>query len=70
MTLPHNEDVSWIHNEDDQMELGTSGWSPFGEGKYKNIYTGNVIDEMGNEYDSNGNLIFENRNPYGDGIES
>lgn len=50
------------------MELGTSGWAPFGEGKYKNIYTGNVLDEMGNEYDPNGNLIFENVDPYGDGI--
>lgn len=61
--------MSWPYNEDDQMELGVSGWAPLGEGKYKNIYTGNIIDEFGNEYDSNGNLIFENKNPYGDGIE-
>jgi hypothetical protein len=51
------------------MELGTSGWAPLGEGRYKNIYTGNTLDEMGNEYDTNGNLIFENKDPYGDGIE-
>jgi hypothetical protein len=50
------------------MEIGVSGWAPFGEGKYRNIYTGNVLDEFGNEYDSNGNLIFENVDPYGDGI--
>ena len=61
--------MSWPYNEDDQMELGTSGWAPLGEGRYKNIYTGNTLDEMGNEYDTNGNLIFENKDPYGDGIE-
>lgn len=58
--------MSWPYNEYDEMELGTSGWSPLGEGKYKNIHTGNVIDEFGNEYDPDGNLIFENTNPYGD----
>ena len=68
MSEPHNEGISWLHSEDDQMELGTSGWAPLGEGKYKNIHTGNIIDEIGNEYDSIGNLIFENTNPYGDEI--
>jgi hypothetical protein len=51
------------------MELGTSGWATLGEGRYKNIYTGNILDELGNEYDANGNLIFENKDPFGDGIE-
>ena len=60
--------MSWPYNEDDQMELGNTGWAPFGENKYKNIYTGNILDEMGNEYDPDGHLIFENVDPYGDGI--
>ena len=29
--------MSWPYNEDDQMELGTSGWATLGEGRYKNI---------------------------------
>jgi hypothetical protein len=49
--------MQWPYTEDDHMEIGKTGWIPIGEGKYKNIYNGHVIDENGIEYDSEGNLI-------------
>jgi hypothetical protein len=52
--------MSWPYNEDDYMEIGDTGWVPVDENKYKNIYTGHTIDENGNEYDEEGNLISEN----------
>ncbi len=58
--------IPWIHNEYDQMEMGTTGWAPLGKGRYKNIYNNHTLDELGNEYDENNNLIFENIDPYGD----
>lgn len=51
--------MSWPYNEYDQMEIGNSGWSPYLESSYINIYTGHTIDENGNEYDEEGNLIRE-----------
>lgn len=47
----------WPYVEDDHMEIGNSGWIPVGEGLFKNIKTGKIIDEAGIEYDSNGNII-------------
>jgi len=52
--------MSWPYSEGDFMEIGDSGWIPFGESKYKNIHTGHIVDEDGNEYDEEGNLISEN----------
>lgn len=49
--------MSWPYIEDDHMEIGTTGWVPVGEGKYKNIHNGHVIDENGIEYDSSGNIV-------------
>lgn len=59
--------MSWPYNEDDHMEIGDTGWVAVGEGKYKNIYTGHVIDENGNEYDQNGNLVKESTEKTEDG---
>jgi hypothetical protein len=59
--------MPWPYNENDFMEIGDTGWVPVGEGKYKNIYTGHMIDENGNEYDSNGDLISEGEHGPEDG---
>lgn len=48
----------WPYEEDDQMEIGDSGWYPIKNGGYKNKYNGHTIDESGKEYDENGMLIF------------
>jgi hypothetical protein len=45
------------YDEDDYMEIGDSGWIPVGEGLFKNIKTGKIIDETGIEYDSFGNIV-------------
>lgn len=47
----------WPYNEDDQMEIGESGWISVGEGSFRNIHTGHIIDESGIEYDEKGNII-------------
>lgn len=47
----------WPYSEDDHMEIGDTGWVAVGEGVWKNVKTGATIDELGNEYDSNGNLV-------------
>jgi hypothetical protein len=39
------------------MEIGNSGWVPVGEGLFKNMKTGKIIDETGVEYDANGNVV-------------
>jgi hypothetical protein len=49
--------MQWPYIEDDHMEIGKTGWIPFGEGSFKNIHTGHIIDENGIEYDANGNVI-------------
>lgn len=49
--------MKWPYIEDDHMEIGKTGWIPVGEGKFKNINTGNIIDENGIEYDSEGNIV-------------
>jgi hypothetical protein len=49
--------MSWPYNEDDFMEIGDTGWRPVGEGRYTNIHTGHTIDENGNEFDAEGNLV-------------
>lgn len=49
----------WPYIEDDFMEIGNTGWVPVGEGLFKNKYNGHIIDELGVEYDANGNLIKE-----------
>lgn len=51
--------MSWPYTEDDFMEMGKTGWVAYEKNKYKNIHTGHIIDENGNEYDSEGNLIPE-----------
>lgn len=49
----------WPYNEDDQMEIGTTGWIPVGEGSFMNRYNNHVIDPIGREYDQDGNLIYD-----------
>lgn len=49
--------MTWPRVEDDFMEYGDSGWVAFGEGKYKNIHTGFIMDETGNIFDEHGNEI-------------
>lgn len=47
----------WPYNEDDQMEIGNSGWVPIGEGLFRNLITGHIVDETGIEWDENGQEI-------------
>lgn len=47
----------WPYVEDDHMEIGQSGWVSIGEGIYRNKHTGHILDDSGNEYDTNGNLV-------------
>lgn len=49
--------MKWPYIENDYMEIGETGWRSIGEGKFANIYTGHVIDEDGNEFDAEGNMI-------------
>ena len=49
----------WPYNEDDSMELGTTGWIPVGEGSFKHKLTGHTIDYTGIEYDENGKIVFD-----------
>ena len=49
--------MKWPYIEDDHMEIGETGWRPMGEGMFVNINTGHVIDENGNEFDAEGNMI-------------
>ncbi len=53
----------WPYNEDDSMELGTTGWIPVGEGCFKHKVTGHIIDETGVEYDQNGKIVFDPNSP-------
>jgi len=48
-----------MYPEDDFMELGDTGWIPSNEGFYYNKYNNHVIDDLGREYDQNGELIFD-----------
>lgn len=45
------------YKDDDFMEMGNTGWIPVAEGWFMNRYTRHMVDEMGNEYDENGNII-------------
>lgn len=45
------------HN--DYMEIGETGWMPVAEGWFFNKNTRHSIDELGREYDENGDLIFD-----------
>lgn len=49
----------WPYPEDDFMEIGETGWVPVGEGTYKNKYNGNIVDELGREFDIHGVLIYD-----------
>jgi hypothetical protein len=50
--------MSQINNgDDDYMEIGDSGWIPIAEGWFFNRKTRHSIDDLGYEYDENGNLI-------------
>ena len=51
--------MSWPYLEDDFMEIGHTGWRSFGENLYKNIYTGEIINESGVECDEDGKAISE-----------
>jgi len=53
----------WPYNEDDQMEIGHTGWIPVGEGMYLNKHNNHVIDPVGREFDENGNLIYDPNEP-------
>lgn len=48
-----------FNNEDDFMEIGETGWVPAGQGTFINRYNGHVLDELGREYDENGNIIYD-----------
>lgn len=43
--------ISW------SMEI--AGWIAFGEGKYKNIHTGHIMDENGTIFNQNGEVVSE-----------
>ena len=49
----------WPYNEDDHMEIGTSGWVPVGEGLYINKHNNHTLDQEGKEYDEDGMLIYD-----------
>lgn len=49
----------WPYNENDEMEIGTTGWIPIGEGSFMNKYNNHIIDSIGREYDEDGNLIYD-----------
>jgi hypothetical protein len=51
--------VGWPYNEDDQMEIGETGWFPVGEGTYMNRYNNHIIDSLGREFDEDGKLIYD-----------
>lgn len=57
----------WPYNEDDFMEIGETGWVPIGQGSYLNKYNNHVIDELGREYDEDGNIIYDPETSRGDG---
>jgi hypothetical protein len=48
-----------MYPDDDFMELGNSGWIPSAEGYFFNIHSRHIIDDIGREYDENGDLIFD-----------
>lgn len=48
-----------FNNEDDFMEIGETGWVPAGQGTFINRYNGHILDELGREYDENGNIIYD-----------
>jgi hypothetical protein len=48
-----------FNNEDDFMEIGETGWVPAGQGTFINRYNGHILDELGREYDREGNLIYD-----------
>jgi len=49
----------WPYLEDDYMEIGDTGWIPVGEGSFRNKYNGHFLDEIGREFDENGQLIYD-----------
>ncbi len=51
--------MNWPRIEDDFMEYGNTGWVAIGEGRYKNIYTGNIMNENGAIFlvDEQGNIV-------------
>lgn len=49
----------WPYEEHDHMEIGNSGWIPSAEGWFFNKHTRHVIDDLGREYDEDGNLIYD-----------
>lgn len=48
---------TWPYSEDDHMEIGDTGWVAVGEGLWRNIKNGHIIDDAGNEFDADGNLL-------------
>jgi hypothetical protein len=46
-------------NSDDFMEIGETGWVPVGQGSYFNKHNGHLIDEVGVEYDKDGNVVYD-----------
>lgn len=46
-------------NNDDYMEITETGWMPVGDGCYLNKFNGHTIDQIGREYDQNGNLVYD-----------
>lgn len=49
----------WPRLEDDFMEIGETGWVPVGQDCYVNKYTKHTIDEIGREFDENGNIVYD-----------
>jgi len=54
--------TNWPYNEDDFMEIGETGWVPAGQGTFINKYNGHILDELGREYDPDGNIIYDPEN--------
>lgn len=49
----------WPYEENDHMEIGETGWISTKNGCYKNIHNNHTIDELGREFDENGDLIYD-----------
>lgn len=48
-----------MYPDDDFMEIGDTGWIPSAEGFFYNKYNRHTMDDIGREYDENGDLIFD-----------
>ncbi len=52
-------DEVWPRSEDDQIEIGGSGWIPAKEGTFKNRETGQTMDAEGRIFNESGEMEFD-----------